>query len=161
MNITQHERVMNALEMRALRYRNRGKQLDEDALLYNSALDETGTVSTADLTDSDTESVSSLEVRQQINITEQLEVQKIRGVADEVLQVHGVAPGKKPDGVKRLLMENPNGLNTIITNNEKLEKAKAIIDELEADIVAFSEHRINCRHKANKNGLAQMFNGGE
>ena len=74
MNITQHERVMNALEMRALRYRNRGKQLDEDALLYNSALDETGTVSTADLTDSDTESVSSLEVRQQINITEQLEV---------------------------------------------------------------------------------------
>ena len=58
-------------------------------------------------------------------------------------------------------MENPNGLNTSMKDNEKLDKAKELIDELEADVVAYSEHRINCRHKRNKNGMAQMFKGGE
>ena len=88
-------------------------------------------------------------------------MREYRGVSHEVLQVHGVAPGKKPDGCSRLLMENPNGFNTCMKDNEKLEKAKEIIDELEADVVAYSEHRINCRHKLNKNGMAQMFKGGE
>ena len=75
--------------------------------------------------------------------------------------MHGVAPGKKLEGIARLVMENANGFNTIIRENEKLSKAKEIIDELEADVVAYAEHRINFRHKQNRNGLSQMFRGGE
>ncbi len=41
-----------------------------------------------------------------------------------------------------------------------MDKAKDIIDELKADMVAYSEHRINSRHKDNVNGMGQMFNGG-
>ena len=57
--------------------------------------------------------------------------------------------------------EDPNGFNSRIGNNEKLDKAKEIIDELEADIVAYSETRLNGRHKDNNNGFTQMFKGGE
>ena len=32
---------------------------------------------------------------------------------------------------------------------------------MEADVVAYCEHRQNLRHKQNKNGFRQMFNGGE
>jgi len=58
------------------------------------------------------------------------------------------------------VLENANGFNTTISENEKLEKAKEINDELEADIVAYTEHRINSKHKHNRNGLSQMFRGG-
>ncbi len=84
-----------------------------------------------------------------------------KGVDDYLLQVHGHAPGKKREGFGRLLLENVNGLNTRIAGNDKLEKGKAMIDDLEPDIVAITEHRINLRHKANKNGFRQMFDGGE
>ena len=36
-----------------------------------------------------------------------------------------------------------------------------MVDVLEPDIVAFIEHKLNVRHKDNKNGFSQMFNGGE
>ena len=42
-----------------------------------------------------------------------------------------------------------------------MEKAKEVIDEFGADIVAYSKHKINCRHTANVNGMGQMFNGDE
>jgi hypothetical protein len=82
-------------------------------------------------------------------------------VNEEILKVHGVAPGAKAEGVTRLLYENPDGFNTRLSNNAKLDKSKELIDDLEADIVAFSEHRINMQHKDNRNGLSQMFCGGE
>jgi hypothetical protein len=41
-----------------------------------------------------------------------------------------------PEGVTRLIYENPDGFNTRISGDEKLEKAKELIDELEADVVA-------------------------
>ena len=47
----------------------------------------------------------------------------------------------------RVIYENPNGFNSRINRNEKLEKAKEIIDELEVDVVAYSEHRLNFKHK--------------
>ncbi len=34
-----------------------------------------------------------------------------------------------------------------------------MIDELEADVVGYSEHKINSTHKDNVNGMSQMFNG--
>jgi hypothetical protein len=44
------------------------------------------------------------------------------------LQVHGVTPGSKPEGIWRL---------------------KEIIDGMEADIVCYNEHRQNLMHKKN------------
>ena len=67
---------------------------------------------------------------------------EIKGVIDEVLKVHGIVPGKKGEGATRVIYENPNGFNSRITQNEKLENAKEIIDDLEADVVAYSEHRL-------------------
>ena len=58
MGLTKHVRVLAALELRALRYRNKEHtQVDQDQVLYDQAMDETGTVDTAGLTDSDTESM--------------------------------------------------------------------------------------------------------
>ena len=56
---------------------------------------------------------------------------------------------------------NSNGFNSRISNNDKLDKAKRVINDLESDIVVFNEHKLNLRHKDNKNGFSQMFNGGE
>ena len=36
-----------------------------------------------------------------------------------------------------------------------------MVDELEADLVVLSEHRVNCHHKHNRNGFQKMFQGGE
>ena len=81
-------------------------------------------------------------------------------MGSELLRIHGVAPEKKADGVTRILYENMSGLNSRIHNNTKLDKAKELIDELEADLVTYNEHRINLRHKANSNRFSQLFRGG-
>ena len=125
-----------------------------DEILYEIVMHETGTVSTVELNKFDTENFET-------NTTEYTERVEISGVSDEVLTIHGVGPGKNSDGVTRLIYKNPNGFNSRISNNEKLEKTKEIIDELEADLVAYSEHRLNCKHKDNRNGFSQMFRGGE
>jgi len=83
------------------------------------------------------------------------------GVSDEVLQVHRVLPGRKEEGITRLLYENANGLSNRMCGNNKLSKCKDLIDELGADIVAINEHRQNMRHIDNRNGWNQLFNGGE
>ena len=36
-----------------------------------------------------------------------------------------------------------------------------MIDELEADVVCYNEHRVNMKHKGNYNGSNQLFRGGE
>ena len=90
-----------------------------------------------------------------------LEIEEISRVADKLMEVHGVAPEKKAEGVSRLIYENVDELNNRISNNDKLEKAKEIIDDLEADLVAYSEHKMRMGHKLNQNGMSQMFNGGE
>ena len=83
---------MSALERRALRYRKGGKiKVDHDDISYNEALDETGTVSTEGLTDSDSESWNG---SASAGMAEVLEVQELTRVADELLEVHGVAPEK-------------------------------------------------------------------
>ena len=60
-----------------------------------------------------------------------------------------------------MIYENLNGLNNRIGGNEKSDKAREIINDLEVDIVAYNEHRMNLGHKQNRNGLSQIFNGGE
>ena len=90
-----------------------------------------------------------------------VELEEISGVADELLEVHGIAPGRKAEGVTRLIYENVDGFNNRITNNDKLDKAKDLIDELQADLVAHCEPKIRICHKLNQNGMRQMFNGGK
>ena len=57
LGLAKHVNIHLALERRALRFSNREQPCkDCDKVLYNEALDETGTVETADLSDSDTNS---------------------------------------------------------------------------------------------------------
>ena len=83
------------------------------------------------------------------------------GIGEDLLKIHGNAPGKKAEGVTRIIMENVNGLLNHICGNEKLEKEKELLDELEADIFLMTEHKCNLKHKDNRNGFRQMFQGGE
>ena len=54
LGLAKHANILSVLEKRALRFSNRGKTCkDQDEVLYEEALDETGTVETADLSDSD------------------------------------------------------------------------------------------------------------
>ena len=62
MSITKHNLVLSALEKRALRYRRKGqKQVDMDEILYEKAMDETGTVSTVELNKLDTENFKQMQ----------------------------------------------------------------------------------------------------
>jgi hypothetical protein len=74
-----------------------------------------------------------------------------------LLQMHGNPPNLKQQGIFRILCENPNGLSNQITGNHKLAKAIDIKDELEADSLLFCKHRLNLRHKDNRNDFKQMF----
>jgi hypothetical protein len=67
----------------------------------------------------------------------------------------------KQEGVIRLLYENANGIDGRFTNNEKVDKAKELHNELEGDVVAYCKHRINLKHKGNKVGFNQLFWVGE
>jgi hypothetical protein len=72
-----------------------------------------------------------------------------------------VAPTSKAEGVTRLIYENANGINNKLSNNDKVKKAKEIINELEADIVAYNEHQLNMQDQQNVNSFNQLFKGGE
>ena len=151
--MTQHQNVLTALEHRSLRYQT-GKSYEEleEERIMDEAVDETGTVARF-MTGDDEES--------RINVEEQLR-KEITEVSEYLLEVHGVPPGRKGEGITRLIYKNLNRLqSTLSIKNEKLEKARRVIDELQADVVCFNEHRQNLRHKANRNGFRQMFNGGE
>ena len=155
MSRTKHSKVMSALEKRALRFRNKGqRQVDQDEVLFNEAIDETSTVSTVGLTDSDDSGDDETATRITAAIATILENEEIQGVSNEDLHnVHDIAPRAKPEGVTRLIYENPDGFITRISGNEKLEKAKEIIDKLGADVVACFEHKRNSAHKDNLNGM--------
>jgi hypothetical protein len=42
-----------------------------------------------------------------------------------------------------------------------LDKARQIINDLQADVVCYDKHCQNLKHKINRNGFHQMINGGE
>ena len=151
--MTLHQNVLTALEHRALRYQNSKSYEElEDKRLMDEAIDEMGTVPCSGVRD---------DGGRRVNVEEQLR-KEIREVSDYLLEVHGVSPGRKGEGITRLIYENLNGLQSTLSNkNEKLEKARRVIDDLQADVVCYNEHRQNLRHKANRNGFRQMFNGGE
>ena len=156
MAITRHESVLAALENRANRFSSRGNLRGVDVGLVNSALDETGTIDTSLF-------CNTYENNERLALAEQQEATRVTelGVPEEVLQIHGEAPGSKPEGVFRLIYENVNGISNRLTGNDKVEKAKELHDELEVDLVAYNEHRLNMQHRQNCNGFNQLFKGGE
>ena len=112
--VTRHSKVLGALEKRALRYCMKGQApIDKDETLYNKAIDETGTVPLEGLLDP-TDKSSGKETTMTQSIAAALENEEIKGISDNLLNVHGIAPGPKPEGVTRLIYENPDGFNTRI-----------------------------------------------
>jgi hypothetical protein len=140
--------VLKALEHRATRYRVKGKLSEVKVRSHCWGLDDTGTINTTHLRR------SQEEIQQQDQIG-------IQAMSDEVLQVHGVLPGHKEEGITQLLYKNANGIPNRLCGNKKLDKAKDLIDKLGADVVAYNKHRQNLRHKDNRNGWNQLFRGGE
>jgi hypothetical protein len=138
MNITSHESVLAALKNQASCYSNRGTTRGVDDNLVSWALDKTGTVDASFLCNSN-------ENTKQIALVKQQERNGVLelGIPEEVLQIHGVAPASKAEGVIRLIYENVNGISNKLSKNDKVEKAKEIINDLEVDIVACNEHRLN------------------
>ena len=146
LNATTHLTILKALEQRATRYRVKGKLSKVGARSHSWGLDKTGTID-----------MTCLRSREEI---QQQEQNDIRGVSDEVLQVHGVPPGCKEEGITRLIYENANGISNRLFGNDKLNKAKDLIDELGTDIVAYNKHCQNLQHKDNRNEWNQLFRGG-
>ena len=68
---------------------------------------------------------------------------------------------RKAEGIIRLIYENANGINNRLSDNEKVEKAKRLHNNLEVDIAAYNEHRLNMRHKDNVNGFNQLSGEGK
>jgi len=93
---------MTALEHRALRYQNSKLYEElEDNRLLGEAIDETGTVLGHNVGD---------DKASRVHTEEQLK-KEIREVSDYLLEVHGVPPGRKGEGVTRLIYENLYGCN--------------------------------------------------
>jgi hypothetical protein len=144
LNTTKHDTILQLLERRAKRLRNENKAwVDQN---HNWLLDETGTIDTSRL------ALQEVEQQERLDMT---------GISDEILRVHGNMPGKKVDGVVRLLYENVNSLSNRLWGNSKLEKAKDLIHEWGADIVGMVEHRQNLQHKDIRNGWNKLFMQGE
>ncbi len=74
-----------------------------------------------------------------------------------LLRPHGNPPNLKQHRIFMLLCENPNGLNNQITDNSKLAKTIDLKDELDVDRLLYCKHRLNLRHKDNRNDFKQMF----
>ena len=80
----------------------------------------------------------------------------------DLLSPIGITPGKKGEEITHLYYENLKGITAQVTNNPKLAKVMEIIDEMEVDLFAFNEHKINFLHRDNRhNGLGLLFIGGE
>jgi hypothetical protein len=88
LNTITHMSVMLALEQRVNQYRQKGNLRENEAWTHSWMLDKTGAINTRLLDHG--------EILQQ-------EQEIIRGVSDEVLQVHGVLPGRKEEGITRLM----------------------------------------------------------
>jgi hypothetical protein len=139
MSITSHQAVILALEDRANRFMNKGKLSHLEDRLFSSALDETGAVDVTLCVDDGVDVLWGDE-REQLVLIQQQEINNLReyGITEDVQRIHGILPASKGEGIIRLLYENANGINNRISNNDKVDKAKEMIDELEADVVAFN-----------------------
>jgi hypothetical protein len=154
MNIISHMSILHALEHHASQYRCKGKLSSANNNLVSWALDKTGTVDLFLL-------LNGTEVNEQVvlvGLQEKSRVEKL-GILDEVLKVHGVAPASKGGGIIHLIYKNANGFSNRLSDNEKVEKAKEVHDELNVDIAAYCKYWLNMRNRHNVNSFNQLFKG--
>ncbi len=78
-----------------------------------------------------------------------------------MLKIYGIAPASKGEGITRLIYGTVNGLNNGLTDSKKVERAQELHNELEINIAAYNEPRLNMCHRLNVNGFNQLFQGGE
>ena len=138
---TSHKKLLEALAARAACFKPgyRSWEDRQDEQLLSIDVDETQTVL---LPTSSSDDVPSRPVPRSVAEATWTwtakELQEISRVNHYLLKVHGIAPGRKGDRITRLILENANGINSRITNNDKLDKARQLIDDLEADLVAIT-----------------------
>jgi uncharacterized protein (UPF0332 family) len=90
--------------------------------------------------------------------SKQMEINEVDdAIRSELLSIHGTPPTRKRDGITRIGGENVNGFKDCLIDNDKVEKTVAIHNDNETDIVLFTEHRLNLRHKDNRHGFRQLF----
>ena len=136
---------MEQLRLRAERFRKQGRLRDEDLAEIIAEIKASGE-STEAKADKMTSSTSNNENKR-----------VMEAVEEGLLQVHGTAPNTKQQGILRILGKNCNGFNNRIGGNNKIAKAMDIKEDLDIDCLLYCEHRLNFRHKDNKNDLKQMF----
>jgi hypothetical protein len=83
--------------------------------------------------------------------------EQLRQLRKNSYRVNGTAPNTKQQGIFRILGENCNGFNNRIGGNNKIAKAMDIKEDLDIDCLLYCKHRLNFRHKDNKNDRKQMF----
>jgi hypothetical protein len=81
----------------------------------------------------------------------------MEAVKEGLLQIHGTAPNTKQDEIFRIMGKNCKELNNRIRGNEKTRKILDVKEDLDIDCLMICEHRLNFKHKDNKNDLKQMF----
>jgi hypothetical protein len=81
----------------------------------------------------------------------------MEAVMEGLLQIHRMGPNTKQDGIFRIMGKNCNGLNNWIGGNEKIGKLLNIKEDLDINCLMICKHRLNFKHKDNKNNLKQMF----
>ena len=136
---------MEQLRLRAERFRKQGRLRDED-------LEEI--IANIKASDKSTEAKA---VKMASSTSNDENKRVMEAVEEGLLQVHGTAPNTKQQGIFRILGENCNGFNNRIGGNNKIAKAMDIKKDLDIDCLLYCEHRLNFRHKDNKNNLKQMF----
>ncbi len=141
---TEHSTIMTYLEKRADRFRKNGRWCGEEMEEIIAELKE-GTEERKE----EGRSESNARMAEHVAVRE--------AIIEGLMQLHGTLPNTKQDRIFRILCENPNGLNNQIMGNHKLSKAINIKDELDADGLLYSKHRLNQKHKDNKNNFKQMF----
>jgi hypothetical protein len=133
MQTTSHMMVLKALSHRAIF----GNSNVVEAPMHVWSIDDTGTLDTNGLASSSDIDVSEQDIRKFNSIT----------VPEEVHQVHGYAPPKKAEGTVPLVYENENCLSNCLCGNKKVDRMKKLHDELEVDMAAHCENKLNMKHK--------------
>ena len=135
---------MNALEKRALRFQNNNsREASYDRVLIEEAMNRMEGEKDCNKPASNTSDAFT-----PYNFTSETDkVQQLLSEKADFLKVLGTAPGSKSEGVSRILLENLNSLPAKLHNNSKLDKLKHVLNNMEADIFGFNEHRNNLKHK--------------
>jgi hypothetical protein len=136
---------MEQLQIRADRFRKQGSLREEDLEEIINGIKEN-----KDIKDNEGDDKAATAATDKHNTM-------LEAVEEGLLQVHGMPPNTKQQGIFRIMGKNCNGFINRIGGNEKIAKALDIKEDLDIDCLMYCKHHINFRHKDYKNNLKQMF----